>query len=98
MHNIPVYITTPPKNRISNQKSVKEVQKIGVSGDDVQDFNTYENFKVNAGGHIRVLGEYGEPSKNAFYSQDIWKFNPKDYTQKWGIGSKIKSWGLKKNR
>lgn len=33
---------------------------------------------------------------NAFYSQDIWKFNPKDYTQKWGVGSKIKSWGLKK--
>ena len=96
MHDIPVYITTPPKNRISNQQSVKEVQKIGVSGDDVQDFNTYENFRVNAGGHIRVLGEYGEPSKNAFYSQDIWKFNPKDYTQKWGVGSKIKSWGLKK--
>lgn len=25
-----------------------------------------------------------------------WKFNPKDYTQKWGVGNKIKSWGLKK--
>ena len=76
----------------------EDILKTGerVSYDDVQDFNTYENFKVNAGGHIRVLGEYGEPSKNAFYSQDIWKFNPKDYTQKWGVGSKIKSWGLKK--
>lgn len=96
MHDIPVYITTPPKNRISNQQSVKEVKKIGIDSDSRQDFNTYENFKVNAGGHIRVLGKYGNPSKDAFYSQDIWKFNPKDYTGKWGVGNKIKSWGLKK--
>lgn len=94
--NIPVYITTPPKNRVKDQNSVKELYRIGINHDDPQDFNVFENFKINAGGHMNVVGEYGYPPQKAFYSQDIWKFNPNDYINKWKVGGGIKTWGLKK--
>lgn len=54
----------------------------------------YNDVSFNANGHLYQQGQFeGEP---VIRLQDIWKFNPEDYSNRYGISSLIGKWGLKK--
>lgn len=45
------------------------------------DFGTNQNNIINVAGHLKQNGIYDE--KEVIRRQDIWKFNPTEYKQKW---------------
>lgn len=49
----------------------------------------------NSGGHRISIGELPDGAK-VFRREDIWKFQPEDYSRRWNVNSPILRWGLEK--
>lgn len=87
--NIQVY-------EVQNNSSIPDDQVVPMSivpdDDDWRDFRTNSNNLLNAAGHLKQIGRYnGEIVRRR---QDIWKFNPAEYKQKW-LDSQTSPWKRK---
>lgn len=65
------------------RKPIPDNYKADITGRSVGSFKLPSGHLMDVGGHLKetAVNEVGEPFATRF--QDIWKFNPKDYTGRW---------------